>query len=73
MLKFVLWFSVKSLSDINTVKELCRGCDIHLEMPELKAIVIEAPRHIASYLSRLLFVQILGVQWNIEMINAIDV
>lgn len=74
---------VKGPDDLNTIKRLCLGCNVHLEILELNVIVIEAPRSIINYLSKLPFVRYIEedkpvrafeeVQWNIEMINATDV
>jgi len=73
---------VKNMSDVNTIIELCRGCDLHFEISELNAIVIEIPRSIVNYLSRLPFVRYIEedvvvrafeVRWNVKMINATDV
>ena len=73
---------VKSIRDVSTIMELCRGCDLHFEIPELNVVVVEAPRSIVNYLSRLPFVRYVEedvvvrafeVQWNVEMINATDV
>ncbi len=74
---------VKTPSDLETIKRACPGCLVHFEILEISAIVIEVPRSIINYLSRLPFVRYIEedkpvralgeVQWNIEMINATDV
>jgi subtilisin family serine protease len=74
---------VKTPSDLETIKRACSGCLVHFEILEINAIVVEVPRSIINYLSRLPFVRYIEedkpvralgeVQWNIEMINATDV
>ena len=68
---------VKTPSDLETIKRACPGCLVHFEILEINAIVVEVPRSIINYLSRLPFVRYIEedkparalgeVQWNIEM------
>lgn len=64
--------------DVKAFQERCNSCVIHLEIPELDVVVVEVPKSIVNYLSKLPFVKyveednvvgIFEVQWNVEIIN----
>jgi subtilisin family serine protease len=74
---------LKDYRNVDRLMQVCIDCEKLSEIPEIRAVVVEMPKHLVDKLKSLLFVAYVEedkevrafqeVQWNVEMINATDV
>jgi subtilisin family serine protease len=74
---------LKDYRDAVRLMQVCIDCEKLSEIPEIRAVVVEMPKHLVDKLKSLPFVTYVEedkevrafqeVQWNVEMINATDV
>jgi subtilisin family serine protease len=74
---------LKDYRDAVRLMQVCIDCEKLSEIPEIRAVVVEMPKHLVDKLKSLPFVAYVEedkevrafqeVQWNVEMINATDV
>jgi subtilisin family serine protease len=74
---------LKDYRNVDRLMQVCIDCEKLSEIPEIRAVVVEMPKHLVDKLKSLPFVAYVEedkevrafqeVQWNVEMINATDV